>query len=228
MAFPSTSVLDDFARGNASDLGGDYEFAFGFGSSANRLTVSSQRAVPSANNYGEDVRVVATYTDTEVYTTLGTVPTGSGADYGVSGRYSGTGATAAAYRLSIVHATGVWQAKAISNGSTQRNVGATVTQAVTAADQFGWRITGTGATVTIELYLNGALLATRTDTDAARIVTAGRIGLYSYNGSGGTGGALDDLGGGEVVVSDFSGGGGMAARPGRHRGRFPARGPAWF
>jgi hypothetical protein len=203
MAFPTTSVIDDFNRANASDLGSNWTRAFNFGVASNRLTVASNRATPPANFYGEDAYTAASYgPDSEAYATLISTPA-AGGDFGVFARYTGPNASAQGYRLAIT-AAGSWQVSAYTGGSTTpRNIGSAASQAVAAGDSFGMEVTGTGATVTIKLYHKPAagswtLLATVTDTHANRITGSGNVGVYSFNN--GSGGALDDFGGGTVVA----------------------------
>ena len=54
-------------------------------------------------------------------------------------------------------------------------------------------VTGVGATVTLNVYYNNVLQDTYADTDAARIVAAGKIGFYLYGYND-----LDDWEGGDL------------------------------
>jgi hypothetical protein len=210
MAFPTTSVLDNFDRANGADLGANWDFAFSFGNSSNIFSIeNTSRAVPSGNHYAEEVYTAGTdVTESEVYVTLVTAPA-SGADYGLIARYTGTGGSSQGYRLTIVHNTGAWSVKRVTSGTTQSGDKATATQAVAAGDSFGMEVTGTGATVTIKIYYKASggswnLLATGSDTDGGRITGAGDVGMYMFRSSG-TGGALDDFGGGEIITATTPG-----------------------
>ena len=57
--------------------------------------------------------------------------------------------------------------------------------------------------------------ANQTAISGTSVVTTDDPTGWTFGLSGGGGGGS-------------AGGGGSVARPGRHRGRFPARGPAWF
>ncbi len=59
---------------------------------------------------------------------------------------------------------------------------------------------GVGATVTLKVYRNGGLVINYGDTDAARIVTSGYVGIRAYQSGGGTYGILDNWEGGDVAA----------------------------
>lgn len=81
----------------------------------------------------------------------------------------------------------VWQVdRIVDNANT--TIGATATQEFAAGDTLGVQVIGVGATVTLEMYLcpsgsdpsvsgNYSLILTRADTNAARLVAAGRAGI---------------------------------------------------
>lgn len=206
MAFPTTSVFDAGTRADATNLNGGtftYAKAFNFGSGTDTLGILSNKIQPRNSLYGESVEATVHAADQEVYCDLTDLPSASDADWGCSCRYSGTGASATGYRLTVSKA-GVWTLNRVTGGATAAAVGATASQVMAAGDGYGLEVSGTGATVTILLkYRTGGVwstLATRTDTNAARITGTGKIGYYLYQ-SGGTPGNLDNLGGGAIVAS---------------------------
>lgn len=61
-------------------------------------------------------------------------------------------------------------------------VGSTVTGLTLAdGDVYGLEVSGTGATVTLKAYLNGALVLTVTDTTGSRITSPGQTGIINWN-----------------------------------------------
>lgn len=201
MAFPTTGVLDAFTRANNNGLGADYAKGFNFGTAANRLGISSNQAAPVANPFGEDVHIVAAFgPDCEAFMTVVTPPA-TGGDFGLSCRHSGSGATAQGYRVTVFKLAGTDEVKVnkITNGSTQAQIGATVTQEFSAGDKLGMEVTGSNPT-TINVYRQAAgsgtwdLVASVQDSSSP-ITATGNIGLYAF----GSAARLDDFSGGTIA-----------------------------
>jgi hypothetical protein len=195
MAFPTTSVLDNFNRTNASTLGASWTQA---GFADQRLQVVSNACAPSSgtNKSNADYYNVATYgPDVEVFVTIPTLAGQSNTSYGVWGRQTAGGN---GYYAEWVEGGGVDVYKLSSWGFTQ--LGATLTGTFAAGDKLGITITGTTTTtITVYKYTGGAWSSLGTRTDSSSPYTAaGYIGAHLYVSSAGGSPTFDDFAGGTV------------------------------
>ena len=72
-------------------------------------------------------------------------------------------------------------------GVTFVQLGSDVAGTMADGDTLRFTISGTGATVTLTLYKNGASVASASDTSGNRIVATGQIGVHLHDPSLGTG-----------------------------------------
>jgi hypothetical protein len=70
------------------------------------------------------------------------------------------------------------------HGDTYTLLGTLQTVSAAAGDVLFYTVAGTGSTVTLTVYQNGSLVYTIGDTNAARITSAGRVGIRILNGGG--------------------------------------------
>lgn len=192
MAFPSTSVLDDFNRANGA-VGSNYTIP----TFLSGMNVSSNTCVSAGAN-GLAVYNVATYTDCEVYATLTTKPS-DGNSATLQWRlvqYSSV-LTLDGYYIQINSVAGAGndtiQVNRVTNAAPTA-IGAAFTQEIANGDVIGVRMVGD----TIEVFVNGTSLGTRTDST---YTGAGTLAL----GFSTTSGAWDDFGGGAYVAPSRTG-----------------------
>jgi hypothetical protein len=79
-------------------------------------------------------------------------------------------------------------------------LGSAITASHADGDLLGLRVTGTGAAVLVEALVNGVVVGSFSDTDAARITAAGQTGHWSFVASSFMDDfSVDDLSGGSVL-----------------------------
>lgn len=191
MAFPTTSVLDNFNRANTADIAGSLSWigpAFGHASFGITGNQADGTANTNCNNFWNQ-----TYVDTEVYITLSDLFYGGnrvavGARYddspNVNGyflfwQYGGGTQSLGMYR----HDSGV---------ATQLGANFTITDLV-PGDKIGLSVIGT--TLTAYVYQGGVWTSLGTRTDST--YSSGILWLFSRWDT--TNWLADDFGGGEVV-----------------------------
>lgn len=134
--------------------------------------------------------------------------TGTFSSAGICGRVASDGSRG--YALLYLKASGTWSLQRLVGGSFTEI--ASYAMAVTTGSSYAieLRITGTGATVTVEAYVNSTNVATYADTNANRATAAGYPALWFNPAGGGTGQGmlLQDLTGSDGAVA---GAGGTAA-----------------
>lgn len=98
---------------------------------------------------------------------------------------------------------GVWKILRLDNASTFTQVGSNATQALSVASHtIRLTVTGTGASVAIELKVDGATVISTTDTSGSRITTFGSPGVYfDTTASNSAGTHFDSLIGDNVAAS---------------------------
>lgn len=200
MAAPSLAVLDDFNRANGA-LGANWASPNYQGDAS--PTVISNAFGQSGTDYADANWAGATYTETEVFATLTAVPANGSVAY-LHARIQSQGAAGFdAYELRVTKASGtdtVDLFRIINNAETNL---ATRSQEVAAGDALGMFVSGTGATVTMQIWYRASggswtqLGSDVADTNASRITAAGRIGA----GVQGNTARWDDFGGGEQVAA---------------------------
>lgn len=208
MAFPTTSVLDDFNRANAN-LTASANWGtgvYGFGDTT--MTISSNKAIPgsvTSNWYRNYWQAVTFGPDCEVYATI-SAAAAAGHFSELSARLQSPATTGAdAYELEIGWTAGnedVLVYRVVNDVFTTLRNTVGGFGALAAGDKVGLEVTGAGATVTLRVYKftagSWAQIGTDlADANAARIVAAGNIAV-SHQGE--VGGAWDDFGGGTIVT----------------------------
>jgi Concanavalin A-like lectin/glucanases superfamily len=199
VAAPSLAVLDNFNRANGG-LGSNWTTGLYAGTVAPQISSNAVQGDPS---FAEAYWNVASYTDTEVFKTITTQPaTGDLTYLWARGQVPGT-AGADAYELVITKQAGtdLWELNRVID-NTPTNL-ASRNQELANGDTMGLVVLGTGATVTLQIWYRPSggswtqLGADVSDSNAARIVAAGRIGAGSNSSTE----RWDDFGGGEQVAS---------------------------
>lgn len=201
MAFPTTSVLDDFTgvsavlttpwtgriRGTGTESGLLARNGSGLCATNTNGTTYSASAWRSDQTYGPDC---------EVYVTVSTKP-GSGNPFELYARLSSPGtASVSGYRLYVTDVgagTDTWEVQRIDT-NVETKLGATITQELTAGDKIGMAIVGS----TIEVWWNTggswSLLGTRSDSTYS---ADGNIGLGHWFSTT----RSDDFGGGTIAAA---------------------------
>lgn len=98
-------------------------------------------------------------------------------DGGPCARSTNDGATM--YFLDAVgtNSVTIWR----SNSGSDTQIGASASPTLDDNDVYTLEVTGSGATVTLKAYVNATLVLTVTDTDAARITAAGKMGIALFS-----------------------------------------------
>lgn len=183
MAFPTTSVLDNFNRADGA-LGSNWStptFAAGFNISSNVAFGSTTGNIQYWN--------VATYgPDFEIYADIPNLP-GSGQQCGLTGGVlqQTSAITLDGYAVAYTHGSpGTLAIQRITNGVVAATV-ASSSQTLSAGDQIGLSRVGT----TLTSYINGTQIDTGTDSTHTG---AGYLLMFSTN----TTNSFDDFGGGTL------------------------------
>lgn len=193
MAFPTTSVLDNFNRANG-DAGSNYTangYNFGFvipqisSNTLKRNSSGTSDAYWNVAQYGPDV---------EAYIDISTDLVSD--DYGFSIRFiNPVSANVSGYFLHIgASAADTTKIERVDNGAFTV-LGSSVAQTWATGEKFG--VSAVGSTLSVFRYTAGAwgaAYATRTDST---YTAAGYIDIYIT----GTTGRYDNFGGGTVVVA---------------------------
>jgi hypothetical protein len=96
------------------------------------------------------------------------------------------GGTPTGYMLRFAQGSG-FQFYQVTAGPTYIQIGASVAGSINDGDVLRATVAGTGATVTLTLYVNGTSVATANDTTGSRLTANGKIGLYIYDPAGSSG-----------------------------------------
>lgn len=197
MAFPTTSILDNFNRANqgpppSASWGGD-----AFSGVASQLKVISNQLANGAGAFSSAYWSAATFgPDSEVYCTVNTLPANGNELAFFVARLTTPGATATAVAL-YTQAPNFWQFYKIVGGA-QTALGASFTQAISAGDSIGFAIVGTQYQAWYKAAA-GAWTQIQTLSDAS-VAGTGVIGLEMQTAVT----MLDDFGGGTVVAASTS------------------------
>lgn len=192
MAFPTTSVLDDFNRADGG-LGSNWGApAFpGHGTP----TVWTNAMVAPGSTWSNAYWSAATYQDCEVYATM-THDTGMR----VMARLSDPGGTSVDYIDAIFRVDN--DTIELYWGIDWSDVGSwgPTTYTISDGDQCGLRVTNDGDDIVVEIYVNGTLAHTETITGGVTsyptLAAAGYIGAGHYGGGNNLSRSLDNFGGG--------------------------------
>lgn len=174
-AFPTPAVTDAFTRSNnGSSLGANWgQWWNGDGP----LGINGNQAYVSTNDYGDSYYNVATYVDTDVSILIPTLPPVNSIVY-LGGRIASpnTGSLGG-YQLTYTQLSGTDTIILFRIHNATETSLVTYNQNLSAGNGIGMRITGNGATVSIEsFYYNGSAwvsLGTYSDTNANRKTAAG-------------------------------------------------------
>jgi hypothetical protein len=191
---------DDFNRANSGTVdatnwtenaGSDWEIA------TNALACVAQSFAPvsclttaSAHAANTDVKVTITQVSTA-------------SDGGAVARWSGNGATSTGYVADCYN--GRCELYRHNNSSSGTLIGSGVNVTLAANGVIALETSGTGATVTVKSYYQGTLRETVGDTNASRITTAGRTGVYSWTIHSWDNFQVEDLTAGGTTISPGAG-----------------------
>jgi hypothetical protein len=182
VAFPTTSILDDFNRTNE---GPPPSASWSTLTGAGHKVVSNQ-CVPDSG-YAESVFSTSFLVNQEAFVTMPTLPSSNNDVVQLSLRFDGVNNRyVATYKRQTVGTDIVFIEKQISGVFTQ--IGANIDEEFSDGDGFGFRANGDQLTV----YRNGSLIGTRTNDE---ITTSGQLVLGSDGSS-----IMDSFGGGSYVA----------------------------
>lgn len=106
----------------------------------------------------------------------------AGYDGGPIARGSGSGASYTCYYIDVVQGSATVNIYRRVTGTDTLVAAVTLSVAAASGDIFKMYVEGSGANVTFRVYKNGVQNdADKIDSNAARLVTAGRTGLISWN-----------------------------------------------
>lgn len=205
MAFPTTSLLDDFNRGDSSSLGSNWtegdcepDTPDGIGFQISSNTAKNSGGISASARWN-----VSTFgADSEVYTTMNNVPTGDGDRFMIYARIVQPGSsTFDGYALCLRLTVAQLQFRLIRWDDGSRTDIATQAVTFNAGDKMGLEIIGS----TLKGYrYNGSTWSQEITTTDSNHTAAGYLGFG--DSIGGVGGPMevDDFSGGTVVA----GGGG--------------------
>mgnify|MGYP002786934899 CR=1 FL=1 len=190
VAFPTTGVLDNFNRANAGP-----PLSANWTNDPAGLSVAGHQVVSNqASGDGWSAWSAQSFQNCEAFTTF---TGGSGTTIGLFARLAPTGASADFYTVEW-GASGLAIERIIdAYGAGSGTLATSAIPGPSAGQKIGMRVTGTGASVLIEVFLDTgsgwSLALSATDTAGNRITQAGFIGVL-------TGGTItfDDFGGGNV------------------------------
>lgn len=174
--FPTPAVIDDFNRANGA-LGANWGRWW---NGDQDMSILSNQCRTATNDFSDNYYNVATYQNVDIAITIATLPATNGLVYMGARMQSPGVAGMDCYQLVYTNAATdtIRLDRVINSVETALN---TWNQTLSAGNGLGMRISGTGATVTIDIYVNtGAgwtLVQTQTDTNAARITAAGNTGI---------------------------------------------------
>jgi hypothetical protein len=190
MAFPTTSLLDDFNRSNtgpppsASWLSGTMFGEGGLKVVSNALTfnAASWCSAVWGTTYGPAQEAFIT------------IASGSYATFGVYGRLTNpTESNITGYEV-YAHGADTWDIWRIDSSTEATQLGASVSRAYTSGQKIGIEISGN--TITAWHYSSGAWTSVMTRTDATYAPAASYLGVEI---NGGVSCTLDDFYGGAIV-----------------------------
>jgi hypothetical protein len=187
----TTPIIDDFNRANET-LSQYGRWTSGiFGDSG--LSLSSNQVAAPTNDFYSNLRSETPANDCEAYVTVNTV--GSDGDVSLYARVTSP-SSPNGYAVSVDDG-GTWTAYRVSSGGYTA-LGSTVSQALTAGDGVGIRVSGTTITA---LYRSGSGAWTNLFSRSDSAHSSGQIGLELTHGSW----VVDNFGGGALPPSgDFA------------------------
>lgn len=186
---------DDFGTGtepnttNWTETAGDIDLVSG------KARGISRTNAPLGAIIGTTTTAHAAIADVRVNVDQGT----TGSDSGPCARITNLDSTPTMYVGNAFGST--FEVLRYNNSNTATSIGSVGITMVGGA-QAGIKVTGTGATVTIECYYNGVLVTTLTDTNAARITAAGQTGVVEYTVGNDSAAEFDDFEVDDLVASE--------------------------
>jgi hypothetical protein len=194
VAFPTTSVLDNFNRANGA-LGADWST---LGGTSGQPSIVSN-AVSSTTDYTGAWWDTSSFgPDSEVFISC---PTAGDPYWGLFARLADPGGSYDGYQASWAsNGTGNLTLQRLDNG-VQTPLGSAVTLSKANGDKLGLEVTGTSPNITVRCYTDtGSGWTQRIEvTGETSYSAAGFLGFDRYDP--GDGGNLDDFGGGTVVAA---------------------------
>ena len=190
-----------FTKANSADIGTEWD---DHGSLSGQFEILSNMAHVTSgtntNDGAETCNSITTPTDQYAEVTLGTTSaSGIGTGYGVYCRVATASNTG--YRL-IGSADGYELLRFNSGSSTSLASGAGTT--FTTSDVLRLEVTGSGATVTLKMFKNGAQIGSDvSDTSGSRITSANRVGL-GYSSSDATGSGIASFRAGSMGTTSYT------------------------
>ena len=183
-AFPSSSLLDDFQRGNGT-IGANWSGATsGYAIVANQLHVG-------AGDLPIYWQVASYGSNQEAFVTLNTVDAGA-SEMDLLLKVQGSGWGSGALEIWYQAAGGVVQVWTYAAAQDWQQRGTNIPVTFANGDRFGARAKADG---TVEVYRNGALLGSTSVAAWPFYASGGRVGLWMINAAAAV---LDDFGGGDV------------------------------
>jgi hypothetical protein len=195
MAFPTTAILDDFNRGNTGP-----PLSANWTADPSNVGVGGHRVVSQVATQGEHSYWSASTfgPDQEAYMTIVNM---AGTVAALFMRIQSAGTSSSDF-YSVDWTTGgsLSVTRCIDSFSVETTIDSASVAAVANGYKLGAEVLGTGATVTINVYIDTGsgwtLALTASDTGATRVVAAGYIGFVTTNSAA----TVDNFGGGTVVV----------------------------
>jgi hypothetical protein len=202
MAFPTTSIISTFTGADENPLseGGAWSGSVEGGGEVDCQRLSNQCTRGSASSSGA-YRASASFTEAEVYMTL-TGVLDVDAHYAlVAARLIDPDTANRDYYAAYYWTSdNTIRVQRVINGAGTDLATSAALGALAVGNKIGLSVSGTGATVTVKGFFDDGggwdEVVTFDDTNAARIVSAGTLGLRLSNTGLWT---VDDFGGGEIV-----------------------------
>ena len=174
-----TGTAGGLLTAHTSDSG--HSWAFGTGFSANAPVISSTGGrIRGASAYGRVLFASGVAAADGEYTeaVVQTLTTAIG--FGIFARgHVNLGGVCRGYMAYYSTTGGVWKILRLENVTTFTQVGSNATHALSVASHtIRLTVTGTGASVAIELTVDGSTVISTTDTTGSRITTFGSPGVY--------------------------------------------------
>ena len=179
--FTGTGLLSD----HVADTGQGWD-SNGLGSTITLLSglaYNSGGAVAAGSYYAQFTPASA---DQEASLTIAKGSISGSPEIGLFLRSSLGGGTPTGYMLRFAQGSG-FQFYRITAGPTFTQIGSNVAGSLSNGDVIRATISGTGATVTLTLFVNGVQVATADDTAGGRITSNGKVGVYIYDATASTG-----------------------------------------
>ena len=204
MFFPTNdTILDNFNRSDSAPMTGWTAITY-----LNTMSANGTVCLADADANAGVIWATSYDADQEAFVTISTVGTADGDTHALWGRIQDSPSilTINAYGVEYRVTSGAPHTMRVRrvDETVATQIGDAEELTLSDGDKIGMRITGTGATVTIEMWADSGsgweLIGTVTDTSAGRITSSGYIGLIADNNEC----RFDDFGGGDYASSSSS------------------------